>query len=112
MAINSHNPVDLSELRLNDIMQRTSETDIKLLSYKYRRKKDITSINESIIPPSVAAQAIFSTWKEKLNVAKFKRKDLFGTLYNAVFKPELNAAQVVIAVLIYRFLIINAEMFL
>lgn len=103
LATNSQNPVDLSDLRSNDIIQRTLETDIKLLGYNYRRKKDIASTNESIIPLSVAAQAIFSIWKEKPHVAKFKRKELFGTLYNAVFKPELNAAQVVIAVLIYRF---------
>ncbi len=103
LATNSQNPVDLSDLRSNDIIQRTLETDIKLLSYNYRRKKDVASTNESIIPLSVAAQAIYSIWKEKPHVAKFKRKELFGNLYNDVFKPEPNAAQVVIAVLIYRF---------
>jgi len=103
LATNSQNPVDLSDLRSNDIIQRTLETDIKLLGYNYRRKKDIASTNEAIIPLSVAAQAIYSIWKEKPHVAKFKRKELFGSLYNDVFKPEPNAAQVVIAVLIYRY---------
>jgi AIPR protein len=103
LATNSQNPVDLSDLRSNDILQRTLETDIKLLGYNYRRKKDIASTNEAIIPLSVAAQAIYSIWKEKPHVAKFKRKELFGSLYNDVFKPEPNAAQLVIAVLIYRF---------
>ncbi len=103
LATNSQNPVDLSDLRSNDIIQRTLETDIRLLGYNYRRKKDIASTNESIIPLSVAAQAIYAIWKEKPHVAKFKRKELFGSLYNDVFKPELNAAQVVIAVLIYRY---------
>jgi len=103
LATNSQNPVDLSDLRSNDIIQRTLETDIKLLGYNYRRKKDIASTNESIIPLSVAAQAIYAIWKEKPHVAKFKRKELFGSLYNDVFKPEPNAAQVVIAVLIYRY---------
>jgi hypothetical protein len=103
LATNSQNPVDLSDLRSNDIIQRTLETDIKLLGYYYRRKKDISSTSESIIPLSVAAQAIYSIWKEKPHVAKFKRKELFGSLYYDVFKPEPNAAQVVIAVLIYRF---------
>ena len=103
LATNSQNPVDLSDLRSNDIIQRTLETDIKLLGYNYRRKKDIASTNELIIPLSVAAQAIYSIWKEKPHVAKFKRKELFGSLYNDVFKPAPNAAQVVIAVLIYRF---------
>lgn len=103
LATNSQNPVDLSDLRSNDSIQRTLETDIKLLGYNYRRKKDIASTNESIIPLSVAAQAIYAIWKEKPHVAKFKRKELFGSLYNNVFKPEPNAAQVVIAVLIYRY---------
>jgi hypothetical protein len=103
LATNSQNPVDLSDLRSNDIIQRTLETDIKLLGYNYRRKKDISSTSETIIPLSVAAQAIYSIWKEKPHVAKFKRKELFGRLYYDVFKPEPNAAQVVIAVLMYRF---------
>ena len=103
LATNSQNPVDLSDLRSNDIIQRTLETDIRILGYNYRRKKDIASTNEAIIPLSVAAQAIFAIWRKKPHVAKFKRKELFGSLYNEVFKPVPNAAQVVIAVLIYRF---------
>jgi len=103
LATNSQNPVDLSDLRSNDHIQRTLETDIKLLGYNYRRKKDIASTSESIIPLSVAAQAIYSIWKEQPNVAKFKRKELFGSLYERVYTKNLNAAQVVIAVLIYRY---------
>ena len=103
LATNSQNPVDLSDLRANDNIQRTLETDIKELGYNYRRKKDIASTNESIIPLSVAAQAIYSIWKFKPHVAKFKRKELFGSLYEDVYRPVPNAAQVVIAVLIYRF---------
>lgn len=103
LATNSQNPVDLSDLRANDNIQRTLETDIKELGYNYRRKKDIASTNESIIPLSVAAQAIYSIWKRKPHVAKFKRKELFGSLYDDVYKPIPNAAQVVIAVIIYRF---------
>lgn len=103
LATNSQNPVDLSDLRANDKIQRTLETDIKGLGYNYRRKKDISSTNDSIIPISVAAQAIYAIWKEKPHVAKFKRKELFGSLYDDVFRPVPNAAQVVIAVLIYRF---------
>jgi hypothetical protein len=103
LATNSQNPVDLSDLRANDNVQRALETDIRELGYHYRRKKDIASTSESIIPLSVAAQAIYSVWKEKPHVAKFKRKELFGSLYDDVFRPVPNAAQVVIAVLIYRF---------
>jgi hypothetical protein len=103
LATNSQNPVDLSDLRANDNIQRTLETDMRELGYNYRRKKDMASTNESVIPLSVAAQAIYSIWKDKPHVAKFKRKELFGSLYYDVYKPVPNAAQVVIAVLIYRF---------
>lgn len=103
LATNSQNPVDLSDLRSNDRIQRTLETDIKELGYNYRRKKDIASSDDLVIPLSVAAQSIYSIWKEQPHFAKFKRKELFGSLYDRVYTKDLNAAQVVIAVLIYRF---------
>ncbi len=103
LATNSQNPVDLSDLRAYDSIQRTLETDIKELGYNYRRKKDIANTTDSIIPLSVAAQAVYSIWKRKPHVAKFKRKELFGSLYDDVYRPTPNAAQVVIAVLIYRY---------
>jgi len=103
LATNSQNPVDLSDLRSNDKIQRTLETDMNGLGYNYRRKKDIASSNDSVIPLSVAAQAIYAIWKEQPHLAKFKRKELFGSLYERVYTKDLNAAQVVIAVLIYRF---------
>lgn len=103
LATNSQNPVDLSDLRSNDRIQRRLETDISGLGYSYRRKKDIASSNDSVIPLSVAAQAICSIWKEQPHLAKFKRKELFGSLYDRIYTNDLNAAQVVIAVLIYRY---------
>jgi hypothetical protein len=103
LATNSQNPVDLSDLRSNDLLQRTLETDINGLGYNYRRKRDIASSNDSVIPLSVAAQAVYAIWKEQPHVAKFKRKELFGSLYHRVFTQDLNAAQVVIAVVIYRY---------
>lgn len=103
LATNSQNPVDLSDLRSNDKIQRTLETDIEELGYNYRRKKDVASSNDSVIPLSVAAQAIYAIWKEQPHLAKFKRKELFGSLYERVYTTDLNAAQVVIAVIIYRF---------
>lgn len=103
LATNSQNPVDLSDLRSNDRIQRTLETDIKELGYNYRRKRDVASSSSSVIPLSVAAQAIFAIWKEKPHLAKFKRKELFGSLYDRVYTKDLNAAQIVIAVLIYRY---------
>lgn len=103
LATNSQNPVDLGDLRSNDKIQKTLEFDINDLGFNYRRKKDLTSSNDSVIPLSVAAQAIYAVWKEQPHLAKFKRKELFGSLYDKVYTRDLNGAQVVIAVLIYRY---------
>lgn len=103
LATNSQNPVDLSDLRSNDKIQRKLETDIADLGYVYKRKKDIASSNEFVIPMSVAAQSVYSIWKKKPHLAKFKRKELFASLYEQVFDNSINSAQVVIAVIIYRY---------
>lgn len=54
------------------------------------------------IPSSVAAEAVLSIWRKKPHVAKFHQNELFGKFYEDVF-TDLNAAQLVIAVLIYRY---------
>ncbi|MDR0822452.1 MAG: AIPR family protein [Endomicrobium sp.] len=103
LATNSQNPVDLSDLRSNDDLQKTLEADIKELGYQYKRKKDDMKSNEALIPLSVAAQSICAIWKELPHIAKFKKKELFSSLYEKIYTSDLNAAQVVLAVLIYRY---------
>lgn len=101
IATNSQNPVDLRDLRANDERQRKLELDIKELGYTYKRKKD-AALNGDIIPSSVVAEAVFTIWKRKPHLAKFKRTELFGKYYDDVF-VNLNSAQAIIAVLIYRY---------
>lgn len=101
IATNSQNPVDLRDLRANDSRQQKLELAIHELGYNYKRKKDVT-LTGDIIPSSVVAEAVFTIWKRKPHLAKFKRTELFGKFYNEVFN-DLNAAQAVIAVLIYRY---------
>jgi hypothetical protein len=101
IATNSQNPVDLRDLRANDETQRKLEIDIKELGYTYKRKKEGV-VSGDVIPSSVAAEAIYSIWKRKPHQAKFKRNELFGKFYDEVFKG-INGAQLVLAVLIYRF---------
>lgn len=101
IATNSQNPVDLRDLRANDAMQLNLESDIKELGFTYKRKKE-GSNNGDIIPSSVAAEAIYSIWRKKPHLAKFKRNELFGTFYKKTF-GNINGAQLVLAVLIYRF---------
>lgn len=101
IATNSQNPVDLRDLRANESIQRDLETAVKELGYMYKRKRDSNTIGDAI-PSSVAAEAVFTIWRKKPHQAKFRRSDLFGRLYYDIFE-NLNAAQLVIAVLIFRY---------
>lgn len=103
VATNSQNPVDLRDLRANDDLQKRLETAVSELGYTYKRKKDnIISPRDTTILSSVAAESIYSVWKKKPYQAKFKKNELFGAFYHQVF-DNINSAQLVVAVLIYRF---------
>ena len=103
IATNSQNPVDLRDLRANDELQRRLETDIAELGYSYKRKKDSASSQpDKTILSSVAAESIYAIWRKRPHQAKFKKNDLFGAFYNDVFQ-NINGAQLIIAVLIYRY---------
>lgn len=101
-ATNSQNPVDLRSLKSNDVLQRHLETAVKDLGYTYKRKPDSSSSMTNTIPSSVAAEAVLSVWRKKPHLARFKSKAMFGKHYDEIFK-DLNGAQLVIAVLIFRF---------
>lgn len=101
-ATNSQNPVDLRDLKSNDEIQRKLEVGIQALGYEYKRKRDSTTAGPNTITTSVAAEAIFSVWRRKPHQAKFRRSELFGDFYDEIFRSDLNAAQVVMAVLIFR----------
>jgi hypothetical protein len=99
-ATNSQNPVDFRDLKSNDEIQRLLEQGAKDLGYVYKRKKD-NQTNTETIPSSVAAEAVFTVWRKKPHLAKYKRGEFFNVYYNAIF-DNLNAAQMIIAVLIFR----------
>jgi hypothetical protein len=67
-----------------------------------RKKDNIFSSPEKTVLSSVAAESVYSIWKKKPFQAKFKKNELFGAFYNDVFN-NINAAQLLIAVFIYRF---------
>ncbi|MDR1342425.1 MAG: AIPR family protein [Prevotellaceae bacterium] len=104
IATNSQNPVDLRDLRANDDLQKRLETAASELGYFYKRKKDsaASSREATVLSSSVAAESIFAVWKKKPYLAKFKKNELFGAFYHDVF-DNINAAQLLIAVFIYRF---------
>jgi hypothetical protein len=84
-ATNSQNPVDLSDLRSNDKIQQK-----------------LKSNSNTIIPSKIAAKAILSIWRKKPHQVKFREKEVFGQFYDEIFTTDLNASQLIIAVLIYR----------
>lgn len=102
---NSQNPVDLRDLRSNDRIQQQLELSISQLGYTYRRQRgdsgsraaDITSITNG-----TAAEAVLSVWRRRPQQAKFMSSEHFGKLYGEIFNSNLNGAQTIIAVLLFR----------
>ncbi|MBE9195599.1 AIPR family protein [Synechocystis sp. LEGE 06083] len=101
-ATNSQNPVDLKDLRANDERQQRLEMDIKQLGFNYRRKRSDTSTRSADITSGVAAEAVLSVWRRKPHQAKFFSREHFGKLYDSIFTEQLNGAQVIVAVQLYR----------
>ncbi len=101
-ATNSQNPVDLKDLRANDERQQRLEIDVQQLGFNYRRKRSDTSTRPTDVTSGVAAEAVLSIWRRKPHQAKFFSREHFGKLYEAIFTDQLNGAQVIIAVQLYR----------
>lgn len=101
-ATNSQNPVDLKDLRANDEKQQRLESSIRELGFNYRRKRVDGPTKLHDITSGVAAEAVLAVWRDAPHQAKFLTREHFGKLYDTIFTPELNGAQVIIAVLLYR----------
>lgn len=102
-ATNSQNPVDLRDLRSNDQKQKSLETSIMDLGFIYHRHRSGATLKSTDISSAVAAEAVLSVWRERPHQAKFYGREHFGKLYDLIFSDSLNAAQVVIATLLFRF---------
>lgn len=100
-ATNHQNPVDRRDLRSNDQYQSLLEIGAKDLGYKYKRKRDNLSAQKTAIPALVAAEAVLAVWRLCPHLAKYKKAELFGSYYEMIFR-DLNAAQMIMAVLIFR----------
>jgi hypothetical protein len=101
-ATNSQNPVDLKDLKANDEKQRQLEVSIKELGYTYRRKRSDAAAKPADITSGVAAEALLAVWRHAPHQAKFFTREHFGKLYDRIFLDDLNGAQTIVAVLIYR----------
>ncbi len=102
-ATNSQNPVDLRDLRSNDSAQQKLELSIEQLGYSYRRKRSDTPAKTMDITTATAAEAVLSVWRKRPHQAKFMSREHFGKLYEVIFSPDLNGAQVIAATLLFRF---------
>lgn len=100
-ATNSQNPVELKDLKANDERQKRLETDIGQLGYVYRRKRTDSGGKNDITSGSTA-EALLAVWRHAPHQAKFFTREHFGKLYEAIFAQDLNGAQVISAVLLYR----------
>jgi len=101
-ATNSQNPVDLKNLHSNDEKQRRLETSIHDLGFNYRRKRMDKATSSIDITSGAAAEAILAVWRSAPHQAKFMIREHFGKLYDKIFTDDLNGAQTIIAVLLYR----------
>ena len=100
-ATNSQNPVDLRDLKSNDVIQKNLELGLKGLGYTYRRQREEGGGGSLVVTSSIVAEAVLAIWRKRPHQAKFRRKEHFGKLYEDIFK-QLNAAQALLAVLIFR----------
>lgn len=100
-ATNSQNPVDLRDLRSNDARQKQLELGMEDLHYTYKRQREEGGGSSNVVTSSIVAESVLAIWLQRPHQAKFWRKEHFGKLYEDVFK-NLNAAQAVLAVLIFR----------
>ncbi len=101
-AVNSQNPVELKDLRSNDPIQRQLELSMKDLGYIYRRQRIGDAPSSKDISIGTAAEAVLSVWRKRPELAKFRGGDHFGKLYDSIFSKQLNASQVIAAVLLFR----------
>ena len=104
-ATNSQNPVDFRDLQSNRVEQILLEQGAKELNYLYKRKKEFhagVQANLDTIPSLVAAESVLAIWRECPHIAKHKKSEFFSVYYDRIFSG-LNATQMIIAVLIFRF---------
>ena len=93
--------MDLRDLRSNDEIQKQLEIGMADLGYTYKRQREEGGGSSNVITSSITAESVLAIWRERPHQAKFRRKEHFGKLYEEIFQ-NLNAAQSLLAVLIFR----------
>jgi hypothetical protein len=102
-ATNSQNPVDLTDLRSNDPVQERLALALRDLGFEYKRKRDDQNVTTAdTITAAVAAEAVMAVWRKRPHAAKFRRSRLFSDFYDEIFSEDLQAAHVILSVLVFR----------
>ena len=101
-AVNRQNSVDLEDPRSDDERQRTLEMSMRDLGFEYRRQRSEGALGAKDVSVGTAAEAVLAVWREQPQRAKFRQGELFDRSYGMIFTKELTAAQVVIAVMLFR----------
>jgi len=101
-ATNSQSLVDLKDLRSNDDRQKALELSVRDLGFEYRRQRAEKALARNEISTGTAAEAVLSVWCRMPHRARFRSIQHFDELYDTIFSPDLNGAQLVVAVLLLR----------
>ena len=101
-ATNSQNPVELRDLKANDLRQKALGESVLGLGYAYRAKRDDRTASSDEFTSAVIAESVLAVWRRRPHQARFQRREHFGALYDTIFTADLNGAQAVIAALLYR----------
>jgi hypothetical protein len=101
-ATNSQNPVDIKDLRANDRVQQLLETGMQGLGFNYRRKRMETPVGTKDVTSGTVAESVLAVWRREPHRARFFAREHFGKLYDTIFSRDLNAAQAITAVLLFR----------
>ena len=91
--------IDQRLLGNQEEIRQQAETD---LGFNYRRKRMDKATSSIDITSGAAAEAILAVWRTAPHQAKFMTREHFGKLYDKIFTDDLNGAQIIVAVLLYR----------
>ncbi len=95
-------PGALRDLHSNDHIQLRLQQELDALGYSYRRQRHDSMPGPFDVTSREAATAILAVCRRLPHRAADFSGAFFGTLYSLIFKPSLNGAELVTAVLLFR----------
>ena len=93
---NTQNPVKNRDILSNDEIQVILQKQLLLKGYYYERKKNEYKREVNKIDSEALAQILVSYYNQKPGVAKNKKTELFGSLYEEIFNTDKITAEYVL----------------